>query len=71
MRKLTASEIETYKGYIERATIGTDLILLMQEFGKYQGDDTYRDLLDLANAKLEQLRAANHNNDEARKHDGK
>lgn len=71
MRKLTASEIETYKGYIERATLGTDLILLMQEFGKYQGDDTYRNLLDLASAKLEQLRVANHNKSETGKHNGK
>ena len=71
MRKLTASEIGIYKGYIERATLDTDLILLIQEFSKYQGDDTYRDLLDLANAKREQLRATNYNNGEARKHDGK
>ncbi len=68
MRKLTANEIEIYKSRITNATLVTDLVLLMQEFGQYQGDDTYRELLELAKAKHEQLQIIGANKTNSEKH---
>ena len=54
-RKLTAESKKTYEWYIEHCELAADINMLIAEFSKYQGDEDYRDLLQKALTKKEEL----------------
>ncbi len=56
MNPMLLRDIEYFKGVISRSTSIVEVLDIRKEVSKYQGNPEYKKLVDLADAKLEELK---------------